>query len=216
VSVGIQPRNRRCIAAGIRATFVRRAAVYVVLILCCSAAVAEAHGGGPGLSYNPCMQASGSDDFIHLAVYQPEFNPFAEYCDAVPEAGQTLLVFDLMGTELPDAAVSVEVWEKGGRLQLSVPAQRYRSGVADLRADLPAGKYTVLVSLHEPGGARRYAFPLVVGAWWDRLIIPLLTIVVIALVTAGYCLFQINGMARERRNSATNNRIELRRVWKSQ
>lgn len=37
------------------------------------------------------------------------------------------------------------------------------------RVDLPPGKYTVLVGVDEPGGRRRLAFPLAVGAWWNRL-----------------------------------------------
>ena len=213
MSIGVKPGIRWFVAARARATFAP-AAVFG-LVLCFAAGVAEGHGGGPGLTYDPCIQQMGADDFIHLAVYQPEFNPFAEFCDALPKAGRTLLVFDLMGTELPDAAVSLEVLEEGGSVRLSVPPRRYRSGVADLLADLPPGKYTVLVSVEEPGGRRRLAFPLAVGAWWGRLITPLLVVLLIGFVTAGYCLFEVRAMASERHNSATNNRIELRRVWKS-
>ena len=212
MSIGVKPALRWFVVPRARPTFAQ-AAVFG-LVLCFVAGVAEAHGGGPGLSYDPCMQQTGADDFIHLAVYQPEFNPFAEYCDALPKAGRTLFVFDLMGAELPDAPVSLEVLEEGGSFQLSLPPRRYHSGVADLRADLPPGKYTVLVSVEEPGGRRRLAFPLAVGAWWGRLITPLLIVLLIGLVTAAYCIFEVRAMASERRNSATNNRIEPRRVWK--
>jgi hypothetical protein len=210
VSIGVKPGIGWCVAVTARATFAQAALLGIVL--CFAAGVAEAHGGGPGLTYDPCIQQTGADDFIHLAVYQPQFNPFAEYCEALPQAGRTLLVFDLMGTELPDAPVSLAVLEQGGRFQLSVPAQRYRSGVANLRADLPPGKYTVVVSIEEPTGPRRLAFPLAVGAWWGQLLMPLLLVLLIGLVTAAYCIFQVRGIASEHRNSPMNKRIGLRSV----
>jgi hypothetical protein len=213
VNIGMKPGIARFVFASAGAAFAP--ALAISFALCFAAGVAEAHGGGPGLTYDPCMQQTGADDFIHLAVYQPDFNPFAEYCDALPKGGRTLLVFDLIGIELPKASVSLEVFQQDGRLQRSVPLQRYRSGVADLRLDLPPGKYTVLVRVDEPGGWRRLAFPLAVGAWWGRLIMPLLIVLLIGLVTAGYCLFQIKGMASERGDSPMKTRIGLRSVSKS-
>jgi hypothetical protein len=167
----------------------------LIVFLCFAVGTAAAHGGGPGLGYDPCMLQVGADDFIHLAVYQPELNPFAEYCGALPVGGRALLVFDLMGAELPDARVSLNVLEEGGRFQLSVPPRRYRSGVANMRADLPPGKYTVLVSIDEPGGAHRLTFPLAVGAWWDRLAVPLVAVLLIILGTAVYCAHQMRTAA---------------------
>jgi hypothetical protein len=212
MSTAGKPVSRSLVVAGARVTFALAAAVS--LVLCFAAGIAEAHGGGPGLTYDPCMQQTGADDFIHLAVYQPDFNPFAEYCAAVPQAGRTLLVFDLMGAELPDEPVSLEVSEEGGHVRMSVPSRRYRSGVADLRADLPPGKYTVLVSIDEPRESRRLAFPLTVGAWWGRLVVPVVIILLIGLVTVGYCIFQIRGSTSDLADSATTSPIELRAVGK--
>jgi hypothetical protein len=197
------------ILAGARAAVRTMLMLPIILIpaLYFAVGIAEAHGGGPGLGYDLCMRQSGADDFIHLAVYQPEFNPFAEYCGALPQAGRTLLVFDLIGAELPDARVSLDVVQEGGRLQVSVPPRRYRSGVADLPADLPAGIYTVLVSIEQPDGRHRLTFPLVVGAWWDRLIVPLVIVLLIGLVTAGYCVFQIRGGATGRGSSLMKNPV---------
>jgi hypothetical protein len=184
------------------------------IVFSCGLGVAEAHGGGPGLTYDPCVQGAGSDDFVHLAVYQPRFNPFAEYCEAVPKAGSTLLVFDLMGSELPNLPVSLDVVDMGARSQLSVPPRRYRSGVVDVRADLPPGRYTVLVNVDEPEGRRGVAFPLTVGARWNGLGLPIAIILVIAVVTAAYCAFQFRFIAPERGNLSVKDRIELRRVRK--
>jgi hypothetical protein len=160
--------------------------------------VAHAHGGGPGLGYDQCIRQTGVDDFIHLGVYQPEFNPFAEYCGTLPKAGRTLLVFDFVGAELPRAQVSLEVLAEEGGSQLSVPARRYDSGIANLAADLAPGKYSVVVSIDEPGGNHRFAFPLAVGGWWARAGTPVLIILFIVAVTIGYCTFQVKRASSER------------------
>jgi len=193
MSIGGTLRGDSSVVAGARAVVRTMLMLPMILIaaLYFAAGIAEAHGGGPGLGDDSCMRQSGADDFIHLAVYQPAFNPFAEYCSALPQAGRTLLVFDLIGAELPDALVSLDVVQEGRRLQVSAPPRRYRSGIANLAADLPAGTYTVLVSIEQPDGRRRLTFPLVVGALWDRLIVPLVIVLIIGLVTAGYCVFQI-------------------------
>lgn len=105
MSIGGTPGSDSFAAAGVRLAVRTMLMLSMILIAAPYFAVdiAQAHGGGPGLGYDPCMRQAGTDDFIHLAVYQPEFNPFAEYCGALPEAGRTMLVFDLMGAELPDA-----------------------------------------------------------------------------------------------------------------
>lgn len=210
MSIAVRHGSRCFMTGWARTSLAPLAAFYIVF--CLIPTTAEGHGGGPGLAYDPCVQQASADDFIHLAVYQPEFNPFAEFCDSLPQGGRTILVFDLMGTYLPEASVSLRVLDKAGRSQLFVPAQRYRAGIASLSMDLPRGKYTVLVSVIGRDGGRHLAFPLAVGAWWDRLIMPLLIIVLIGIVTTAYCIFQIRGLASKRSDSAINTRIGLRSV----
>jgi hypothetical protein len=189
MSVQVKPGTASLFAAGLRLVFILAAALSVAL--CLDAGIAQAHGGGPGLTYDPCMRQTGADDFIHFAAYQPEFNPFAEYCDALPKAGRALLVFDLIGAELPEAAVSLEVLDEGGRLQVAVPARRYHSGVANLQTNLPPGKYAVVIKIGEPGDNHRIAFPLTVGAWWDKLLVPAAIVLVIIIATLAYCAIQV-------------------------
>jgi hypothetical protein len=210
MSIAMRHESRWLVTGWARATLAPLAACYIIFFLIPT--TAEGHGGGPGLAYDPCVQHAGADDFIHLAVYQPQFNPFAEFCDSLPQEGRTILVFDLMGTDLPEASLSLQVFDQAGRSQLFVPAQLYRAGIASLSMDLPRGKYTVLVSVVERDGSRRLAFPLAVGAWWDRLIMPLLIVVLIGIVTTAYCVLQIRGLGAERNDSTANTRIGLRIV----
>lgn len=197
MSIGETPGTYSSMMASVRKAARALLALGLLLstALCFAVDNAEAHGGGPGLGYDPCTRQDGTDAFVHLAVYQPEFNPFAEYCGAVPKAGRTVLVFDLIGVELPDDRVSLQLLQEDGRFQLFVAARRYHTGVADLPADLPAGTYTALVGIEEPDGHHNVAFPLAVGAWWDRLIVPLVIVFLIGTVTTGYCVLQIRGIA---------------------
>jgi len=173
---------------------------------------AEAHGGGPGLTYDPCIRQTGTGEFVHLAVYQPGFNPFAEYCDALPAAGPALIVFDLMCEELPADEVWMELRRPDGTLQLSRPPRRYRSGIASLQANLPAGTYKITVSIAEAEGRRQLEFPLIVGARWSSVLTPIAAMAVIAFATCGYCIFQIRLMASDRPRLSSRTPTELRSV----
>lgn len=179
------------------------------IVLCFTARTAEAHGGGPALTYDPCIKQTDTDSFIHFAVYQPQFNPFAEYCEALPKAGRALLVFDLMGNDLPDALLSMEVLQKGGPFHLAIPAKRYRSGIVNLQADLPRGKYIVVVGIEGPEGSRHLTFPLAVGAWWNRLATPMLIALLIILATAGFCAFEITTIRSELNGPSRTSRLNL-------
>jgi len=160
-----------------------------------------AHGGGPGLDYESCVRGVEMEHFVHFAVYQPQYNPFAEYCGSLPRAGKTLLVFDLMDAELPNLPVSIEVIGEGGVRRLSAPARRYRTGVIDLQVDLPPGKYTAVVSIEEPGDRHRIIFPLSVGTWWSRLVGPAILMFLILAATAAYCLSQARALAVDRQRT---------------
>jgi hypothetical protein len=165
---------------------------------------AAAHGGGPGLGYDPCTQRLGGDDFIHLAAYQPGFNPFAEYCGRLPVAGDTLLVVDLVGAELPDSKISLHLSGEDTRFHLALPARRYGSGVASVHANLPPGKYELLVNIEELNDSHHLTFPLVVGAWWQRLIAPGVFVLLIGVLTAGYCRFQLGSSPKRARLIVTH------------
>jgi hypothetical protein len=150
------------------------------------------------------MRAAGLDHFVHFAAYQPQFNPFAEYCDALPRTGRTLLVFDLLGVGLPDLPISINLVQENGAVRLSVPNRPYHSGIIDLFADLPPGRYTAYVSVGEASGLHRLAFPLSVGVWWHALVVPVMVALLILILTAAYCRYQVRLLAMERRRSNAN------------
>ena len=93
--------------------------------------------GGPN---DPCERKIGAS-FIHITLYQPQFDPDAEYCDVVPREGNTVLVVDMLGDDLRKVPMGLEVIATGDsqapRTILSVPAaslparRRRRAGAAD-------------------------------------------------------------------------------------
>src|SRR5689334_7247297 len=73
--------------------------------------VALAHRfGGPN---DPCERKLGTS-LIHITLYQPQFDPDAEYCDQVPRAGNTVLVVDVLGDDLRRQPLGVQVFTAQG------------------------------------------------------------------------------------------------------
>lgn len=154
-----------------------------------------AHGGGPGLDYDPCAQWAGVNNYVHFSAYQPELNRFAEYCGSVPQGGRTLLVFDLVGPDLTNAPVALEIVDAGGARRLSLPARHYPSGVIDVQTELASGEYSALLTIGQVPVVYHIHFDLAVGAWWHPLVVPL-TLAALVLMGAGtYCLFQARSFA---------------------
>ena len=159
--------------------------------------LAWAHGGGPGLDYDPCARSAGLDSLVHFSAYQPQFNRFAEYCGSLPRGGKTLLVFDLLGADLVNAPVAIEVVQEGGARRLAIPAKLYPAGVIDLETEFDPGHYDALVTIGTAPAIYHVNFDLAVGTWWYPLIAPLIIASIIMLIAIGYCLYQARMLAGE-------------------
>jgi len=177
-------------ARGLSGRFATAATLLAIVALIMLPRPAGAHGGGPGLDYDPCAARAGADNYVHFAAYQPEYNRFAEYCDGVPLAGSTLLVFDLVGNDLISAPVALAVVDQGGAARLSIPARRYPSGVIDVETNLPTGEYRAWLTIGQAPQVYRVGFDLAVGAWWQPLVAPLMLAVVVLMAAVAYCLLQ--------------------------
>jgi hypothetical protein len=137
---------------------------------------AWAHGGGPGLDYDPCAQRVGND-YVHMAAYQPQANWFHEYCGKIPASGVTLFVFDLMGSGMRHTPVGVVLVELGGRAGkislVSTPSAEHVSGVINLSVLLQRGhSYQAVVTIGQTPTSHILTFPISVNAWWNGFEIP--------------------------------------------
>jgi hypothetical protein len=151
-------------------------------------AEAWAHwGGGPN---DPCERRLGTS-LIHFTLYQPQFDPDAEYCNEVPREGKTVMVVDVSAGELRQVPMSLEVVAAGEsgqpRTVLSVPAQIYRRGVADAEVILNAGSDYVARVVLEQGADRQpqsLSFPIRVAAWYRAMMVPALIVAAVLALTA--------------------------------
>jgi protein SCO1/2 len=141
--------------------------------------------GGPN---DPCERKIGKS-LIHITLYQPEFNPDAEYCDQIPRAGNTVLVVDVLGDDLRQLPLGVQVLAVAEsapkRVVLSIPPKIYRRGVADAQVMLDDNSsYLTQISLGEGAAQQVLSFRVRVSAWYRPLIMPaLIVLAVFALMT---------------------------------
>ena len=144
-------------------------------------------GGGPN---DPCERRLGGALLVHLTLYQPDFDPDAEYCNEVPRQGKTVVVVDIEGDRLRQAPIALEMIASDGsglRKILSVPPRIYRRGVVDAEVTLDSGNdYLVRVVLLDAAGqtAIPLTFPIRVGAWYRPIIVPALFIFAVLVLTA--------------------------------
>jgi len=169
---------------------------------------AWAHGGGPGLNYDPCAQRVGLY-YVHMAVYQPQIDSSQEYCGTIPRGGDTLIVFDLVGGEMRHTPVGVDILETGGRSGsyklTSVPNVEHVSGVINVSLPLQAGhSYQAVVTVGEAPASYTLTFPISVSAWWNGLELPGLLI----LAVLGGCTFY--GLRLRREHLAALRKTEMR------
>jgi protein SCO1 len=176
------------------------------LLVCLGSRIGPAFAhkfGGPN---DPCERKIGTS-LIHITLYQPEFDPDAEYCDLVPREGNTVLVVDTMGDELRRVPIGVQVSAiaSNGAQQvvLAIPPAVYRRGVVDTQVDLAEGhRYIATVSIgsENGAGATTYSFHILVRAWYRALVMPgLMVLGVLALVAISIIRYHRSQSPSERR-----------------
>ncbi len=182
--------------------------VAALLFSLACAGSAWAHGGGPGLNYDPCAKRVGLY-YVHMAVYQPKIDSGQEYCGTLPRGGDTLIVFDLVGGELRHTPIGVDIFETGGRSGsyklASVPNVEHVSGVIDINLPAQAGhSYEAVVTVGEAPASYTVTFPISVNAWWNGFELPVLLI----LAVLGGSIFY--GLRLRREHLAALRKTEMR------
>jgi hypothetical protein len=139
---------------------------------------------------DPCRKQVGAS-LLHLTLYQPHFDPDAEYCEEVPRAGKTIMVVDVTEGELRQAPMSLEVMAANAtgqsRTILSLSPQVYQRGVVATEVTLDEGSDYIARVVVELGGGRgpqSLSFPIQVAAWYRAMIKPALMVVGLLLFIA--------------------------------
>lgn len=135
-------------------------------------APAFAHGRA-ALRDDACAKRAGLY-YVHFSAYQPNFNPYEQYCETTGAEGDTLVVLDLVGTgadALPVSMKVLDVTTNGERPVLELPPRRYKGGIVNFHFDLQAGhSYMTAVTLGEPPRSYTVSYNLRVATWWDRFV----------------------------------------------
>jgi hypothetical protein len=139
---------------------------------------------------DPCRRQLGAS-LLHLTLYQPQFDPDAEYCDEVPREGKTILVVDVTAGELRQTPIGLEVVAAGDQGQsrtiLSVPPKIYERGIVDTEVTLDAGSdyvTRVMVALGADKEPQLLSFPIRVAAWYRAMLVPALVVAALLALTA--------------------------------
>ncbi len=143
---------------------------------------------------DPCRKQIGAS-LLHLTLYQPHFDPDAEYCEEVPRAGKTIVVVDVTEGELRQVPLSLEMMAANAQGQsrtvLSLSPQVYQRGVVATEVTLDEGSdyvARVVVDLGAEKGSQSLSFPIQVAAWYRAMIksmlivIGLLTVIAISVI----------------------------------
>jgi hypothetical protein len=164
---------------------------------------------------DPCRRQLGAS-LLHLTLYQPQFDPDAEYCEEVPRAGKTILVVDVTAGELRATPMSLEVIAASdsgrSRTVLSLPPKVYERGVVDTEVILHEGNDYVVRVVVEVGANREpqlFSFPIQVAAWYRAMMMPALMVVgVLAFIAISVIRYQV--ASRQQESSVGS--INVRRV----
>ncbi len=111
--------------------------------------LAVAHGKVE-LAQDSCVRGiEGSR--VHFSIYQPQFDPDAQYCSEVPKVGNTYWVVDLIDQALRNMPVGVKIVKGSGEvlsdeIVASFAPANYPDGVIKGESNLDEGVYTVFVT----------------------------------------------------------------------
>ncbi len=122
----------------------------------------SAHGN-VSLEDDSCLRGiEGSR--VHFSIYQPQYDPDAEYCSEIPKTGQTFWVIDLVDQALRDMPIGIQIVKGSGKTLSETVVASFHSinhsdGVIKGESNLNEGLYTVLIT-GEGVPPIQYEYPL--------------------------------------------------------
>ncbi|HFD13360.1 MAG TPA: hypothetical protein ENJ32_12970 [Crenotrichaceae bacterium] len=145
---------------------IKRFALLVLLAMMTPVSTVWAHGG-VSVEIDSCRIPVG-DNWVHFTAYTPGLTGDAEYCNTIPQAGRTNLVFDYEGRRLRNMTVEFEITkEPEGKVVYHQDAAKHPTGSVNAVVDFtnqPAGKYLAHVTLINGEERTDAHLPFTVGA----------------------------------------------------
>ena len=146
--------------------------------------------GGASVDTDQCRVIVGSQ-IVHFTAYQPQLTGTTEYCNNIPELGQSTIVFDYEGKALREMTVEFEITKEpeGTRFYYDPPSTHPKGTFNTNLNFTDPGKYLVHVTLVNENQKVDAHIPFTIGK--GAAGVPTSTIVVIltVLLAALYILY---------------------------
>lgn len=153
---------------------------------------AWAHGGA-SVDTDQCRVQIGPH-LVHFTAYQPQLTGTTEYCNSIPELGQSTIVFDYEGKALRNMTVEFEITkEPEGTRVFYAPPSTHANGTFNSNVNFTeAGKYRVHITLVNEGQKVDEHIALSVGSGQSGLPTSTIVVVLTLLVAGGYITYLSN------------------------
>ncbi|MDG2000276.1 MAG: hypothetical protein P8J46_00650 [Alphaproteobacteria bacterium] len=159
--------------------------------------------GGLSLDEDYCVLTVGKYE-MHFSGYQPENNGPKEFCEDIPETGNTIVVLDFMDDELRSLPVEVRIildTEENNEDLESITVYKkdykiYKNGTISLRKNFEnKGKFIGYVTVKDENNFIISEFPFSVGI--ERKSSSYIYFIILALIT-GASLFYFGNKIRNK------------------
>jgi len=120
--------------------------------------------GGASVDTDQCRVQIGPH-LVHFTMYQPQLTGTTEFCNSVPELGETVIVFDYEGKALRNMTVEFEITKEpeGTRVFYQAPST-HTTGSFNAKVNFTeVGKYRTHISLVNEGETKDEHIGFVVG-----------------------------------------------------
>ncbi len=196
---------------------IRRAMCTAGLVMPLLASTALGHGG-VSIENDLCILRVGPST-VHFTGYQPA-RSYKEFCEDIPHTGMTIIVLDLVDSDLRNMETEVRVVRDPGgggvpigRRMLSeaeikssevlaateayMPPSLYPNGTLKFEHDFKnAGQYIGIVTVRNEHGQEYVSqFPFIVGPDWSK-IVPFYSLIALAVGLCGFLVWKLGWQRR--------------------
>lgn len=149
--------------------------------------------GGASVDTDQCRVQIGSH-LVHFTAYQPQLTGTTEYCNNIPELGQTTVVFDYEGKALRNMTVEFEITkEPEGTRVFYQPPSTHANGTFNANVNFTeVGKYRVHITLVNEGQKVDEHIGVAVGSGASGIPTSKLIVILTLLVAGGYIFYLSN------------------------
>ncbi len=149
--------------------------------------------GGASVDTDQCRVQIGAH-LVHFTAYQPQLTGTTEYCNTIPELGETIVVFDYEGKALRNMTVEFEITKEpeGTRVFYQEPSTHGNGTFNSSINFTDAGKYRVHITLVNDGTKVDEHIGFTVGKGQAGVSMSAIVVVLTMLLAGGYIFYLSN------------------------